>query len=102
MIATSVSAASNYTFSAQNDAGVTIYYKVDSRNKFHCSVTSEKYQSSSYSGVVSIPSTVYFEGDKYYEAGAYTVSSIGEYAFYYCNNLVAVFLAQRIYPVGRA
>lgn len=92
MIAISVSAATNYTFSAQNEAGVTIYYNVDSRNKFQCSVTSESYQSPSYTGVVSIPNTVYFEGDKYNEAGTYKVSSIGEYAFYNCNKLVAVFL----------
>ena len=62
-----------------------IYYNLDTGTK-QATVTykGESYYSDAYSGAVTIPSTI--------ESGGvtYTVTSIGDYAFYYCSGLTSV------------
>ena len=64
-----------------------IYYYFNQTDKI-ATVTYRAYDSSgnknAYSGSVSIPSTVDYNGE------TYSVTSIGHHAFMYCNNLTSV------------
>lgn len=75
-----------YDFSAANTDGVTIYYNITSKEDKTCQVTYKDaaYDGGSYSGNVAIPSNVTYSDVNY------TVTSIGDNAFYKCSNLTSV------------
>ena len=67
-----------------------IYYNLDSSTK-----TAEvTYGNNKYTGAVSIPSTVSYEGY------SYRVTSIGYYTFYCCRNLTSVNIANSVTNIG--
>ena len=68
--------ATAYSFSSTYN-GVTIYYNITSSTNKTVEVTYKElvYQGTDYSGSVTIPSTVYYNGSYY------TVTAIGNYAF---------------------
>lgn len=75
-----------------------IYYKITSSTNLTVEVT---YQGSSYStyadeysGEVVIPTTVTYEGN------TYSVTSIGEYAFYNCKALTSVTISEGVTNIG--
>lgn len=57
-----------------NNATVIVTYRGGSASQYH----------NEYSGVVNIPSTVTYNGV------TYSVTEIGDYAFYYCTGLTSV------------
>ena len=59
-----------------------IYYDITSSTILTCEVTYKTYDS--YSGIVSIPASVSYNGK------TYSVTSIGERAFYYCSGLTSI------------
>ena len=58
-------------------------------------VTYKSYYYNSYSGDVTIPSTV-----TNYDGTTYSVTSIGEYAFRYCTNLTSVTIPESVTSIG--
>ena len=77
-----------YDIAAKNADGVTIYYvwANDAKTELAVSynVRYENTYSDEYSGNVVIPESVTYDGKDY------SVTSIGSYAFYLCNNLTSV------------
>ncbi len=90
--------ANAYDFSAKNGDGVTIYYNITSSSNMTCEVTCYSSKSSSnseaYSGAVSIPATVTYDGI------TYTVTSIGDDAFYRCSGLTEVTIPESVTSIG--
>ncbi len=78
-------------FSAVNDDGVTIYYDITSTINHTCEVI---INGSGYSGNVNIPSTVN------YRNMSYSVTSIGNYAFYECSGLTSVTIPNSVTSIG--
>ena len=82
---------------AKNADGITIYYKWTNNNQ-ELSVTyrgnSYKEYSNEYSGNVTIPEMVNFNGE------VYSVTSIGDGAFYDCNNLTSVTIPNSVTSIG--
>ncbi len=74
--------ASAYDFSAKNANEVTIYYNITTDST--CAVTYRTTDYNSYSGVVSIPTSVT------HDSKAYHVTSIVGEAFYKCSDLTAI------------
>ncbi len=74
-----------------------IYYNILSSSDRTAEVT-YLYQSPStseaYSGAVSIPETVTYGGN------TYSVTTIGEYAFYYCSGLTEVTIGESVTTIG--
>lgn len=71
-----------------------IYYNITGENTVEVSCETE--DGGSYSGSVTIPETVNYDGK------SYTVTAIGNYAFQYCRNLTAVSLPSTITEIGYA
>ena len=78
--------ALSYDFSADNDEGVTIYYKINDDGN---TVSVTKNYDDYYKGTVNIPQSVTNEGT------SYSVTAIGESAFSACWDLTSVTI-----PVG--
>ena len=94
MISIGAKAYGEYDFSAVNSDGQTIYYKITSTTNFTCEVTRD--YSNKYSGVVNIPSSVTYNNNNY------TVTSIGNSAFSYCQNLTKVTIPNTINSIGES
>ena len=75
-----------------------IYYNITSSADLTVSVTyrgsSYSSYSDEYSGVVTIPSTVT------YDSKTYSVTSIGNYAFYNCSSLTSITIPEGVTSIG--
>ncbi len=83
-----------YDFTAENDEGVIIYCNIISFDNRTCEVTYKDTKYNSYSGCVSIPSSLKFNGT------TYVVISIGQYAFYGCLSLTEVAIGSSVTSIG--
>lgn len=86
-----VSVADLYAYDFQIDG---IYYKILSSQELTLEVTRESEGSISYSESVTIPETIE------YRNRTFTVTSIGDYAFYECSNLKEVTISSKISQIG--
>lgn len=82
-----------YDFSKKNSDGKTIYYNITSTSTPK-TVAVTDHDTYYYSGEIKIPSSVTYNGV------TYSVTGIGEYAFYYCSNLTSVTIPASITYVG--
>ena len=73
-----------------------LYYIITSSTGLKCSVTYRTTSGYSYSGTISIPSTVTYSGK------TYSVTSIGEKAFYLCSGLTSVTIPESVTYIGYA
>lgn len=71
-----------------------IYYKVTNQSNNEVSVTNKSNTGDSYSGVVTIPPSVNYNGSNY------KVTSIADFAFYKCENLTNISLPESILSIG--
>ncbi|MCD8296131.1 MAG: leucine-rich repeat domain-containing protein, partial [Prevotella sp.] len=92
--------ATDYDFSAVNDEGTTIYYNITSSEEKTVEVTAKYYNSSSnksaYTDDVVIPSNVEYDGI------TYSVTNIGDYAFYYCKSLTSIDIPSSVSNIGES
>ncbi len=98
-------AANASSFSAKNSDGVTIYYKIipgKYTRTNYCSVTygGSSIYSARYSGAVVIPKTAICSSGN--DAGTYTVTTIGDNAFFQCTELTSVTIPNTITSIGKA
>ena len=87
-----VSVTNLYAYDFQIDG---IYYKILSSQELTLEVTRESEGSISYSESVTIPETIE------YRNRTFTVTSIGDYAFYNCSNLKEVTISSKISQIGK-
>ena len=89
--------ASAHDIEAVNAQGKTIYY-VWTNNKTElavsCQGTSYTQYSNEYSGDVIIPESVYYNGE------TYSVTSIGNWAFYECTGLTSITIPNSVTSIG--
>ena len=75
-----------------------VYYVLDgcalTATVTHAGYTEENTNNGSYSGEVTIPATVTYEGQ------TYNVTRIGKYAFYFCYSLASVTLGDNVRDIG--
>ena len=77
-----------YDFKATNENGITIYYNIDGNNAI---VTSGD---ETYTGELKIPSTVEYNGK------TFSVTAIGDNAFYFCSGLKAINIPASVTSIG--
>lgn len=85
--------AAAYSFSASYN-GKTIYYNITSSANRTVEVTHKNYESGTYTGAVTIPSTVTYNGY------TYTVTAIGDDAFSSQGDLTSITLPNTITRIG--
>ena len=87
-----------HDFEVVNADGKTIYYEITSSSDLTVAVTYRGTFTSSYSneytGAVTIPATVTYNGK------TYSVTSIGERAFYDCTGLTSVTISNSVTRIG--
>ncbi|MCF0243864.1 MAG: leucine-rich repeat domain-containing protein [Bacteroidaceae bacterium] len=71
-----------------------IYYNITSSTDLTCEVTTQMPWVGSYSGDITIPSTVFFEGK------TYNVTGIGDYAFTLCTSMTSVTIPNSVTSIG--
>ena len=78
--------------------GIRIYYNILSDNEVEVTYRGDKYNSYSneYSGSVTIPENVTYNGT------TYSVTSIGEEAFYECSRLTSVTIPNSVTSIGNS
>ncbi len=85
--------ASAHDIEAVNDDGVTIYYNWI-KNKTELAVCGSSNYSDKYSGNVVIPESVIYNNE------TYSVTSIGDNAFYGCSGLTSVTIPNSVTSIG--
>ena len=85
-----------HEFEAVNSDGVTIWYNITSYNTAEVTYKGSSYSeySGEYSGEVNIPSTVEYSGN------TYSVTAIGDHAFYVCSGLTSVVIPEGVTTIG--
>ena len=84
-----------YDFSAMAPTGQTLYYNiVNGEAQVTSQIDSYPFYSYYPSGVLTIPSSVTYNGS------TYTVTSIGDYSFYNCNSLTSVTIPNGVASIG--
>ena len=84
-----------YDFSAVAPSGQTLYYNIVSGSAQVTSQNSSSYpRYSNLTGALTIPSSVTYNGT------TYTVTSIGNDAFYYCSGLTSVTIPNSVTSIG--
>jgi len=87
--------ASAYTFSAVAPTGQTLYYNIiNGEAQVTYQLDSYPFYSTCPSGALTIPGSVTNNGT------TYSVTSIGDYAFYNCSNLTSVTISNGITSIG--
>ena len=90
-----------YDFSAVCPTGQTLYFNITDEENHYVELVDP--MGSPYpgwndyttpSGIISLPSTVY------YNDTVYSVTSIGNYAFYYCSGLISVEIPNSVTSIG--
>ena len=71
-----------------------VYYKITSKTDMTAAVTYFNKTGNTYSGIVSIPASVVYDGN------TYTVTAIGDYAFVGCTNLKGIKITERTTKIG--
>ena len=85
-----------YDFSSTHQ-GKTLYYNITSENTVAVTYYTNNYNNYDYvSGDVVIPSTVTYDGT------TYSVTSIGESAFYVCSDLTSVTIPNNVTSIGQS
>lgn len=87
--------ASAYDFSSSNSKGVLIYYNVLPGSELEVTYETRFKPTSSYIGVIEIPSTVIYEGQEY------AVARIGDRAFFDCRELNEVIIPSAVSEIGK-
>ena len=85
-------------FEVDNADGVTIYYNITPSSDLTVAVTygGTPYSQIKYTGAVNIPATVTYNGK------TYSVTSIGNGAFYGCSGLTSVTIPNSVTSIGRS
>ena len=81
---------------AKNADNVTIYYKwINNNTELAVSYRGSSFNNGVYTGNVVIPKSVVYEGN------TYSVTSIGDYAFYYSSGLTSVTIPNSVTSIGK-
>ena len=79
----------------KNSDGITIYYNwINDHQDLSVTFQGSEISSLKYSGNVVIPGSVEYEGKKY------SVTEIGDYAFYTCRNLTSITIPANVTSIG--
>ena len=87
-----MSATASHAYNFEVDG---IYYSITSWTNLEVKVTYEIKKSASYSGDVVIPDNVTYDGS------TFSVTSIGQYAFYYCDGLTSIEIPNSVTSIGQ-